>query len=119
MNILKINAGWPYNACFLSCLFFLTNGEIILSSLEGSDLEISCVSSFPPPWTWFGPKDGQHKSLAPSGTKPHPKLNEPRYSFTKMGNNYFIKITDSRFADAGKFVCDGDSYQVTLLNVMR
>ena len=116
---MNINAGWPFFACFLSCLSSLTNGETILSALEGTDVEIRCFSSFPPPWSWFGPKDGQHKTLAISGAKSHPKLHEPRYHFLRLGNEYVIKIINSKTADAGKFVCDGDTYQVTLLNVMR
>ena len=94
-------------------------GESALSALEGSSVQIRCTSSFPPVWTWFGPKDGQHKTLSASGTKPHPKLNDPRYSFIKTEDEYVIAIADLKLADAGKFVCDGDAYQTTLLSVVR
>ena len=104
---------------FATLVFGCFCRETTISTLEGSNVDITCSSSFPPPWTWFGPKDGQHRSLAPSGTRPHPKLNEPRYTFSKNGNNYHVQIINVKVQDAGKFVCDGDTSQMTLLNVMR
>ena len=99
--------------------YYICNGDTGQTTLEDSFVQIKCVSSFSPPWSWFGPKEGQHKTLAISGTKPHPKLNEPRYSFEKSGNDFVIKIQNVKLTDAGKFVCDGDDYQTTLLNVIR
>ena len=98
-----------------------SKGETSLSFLEGASIKIDCSSSFPPPWTWSAKRDGNFKTLAISGTKPHPKLNEPRYEFHQEGdsNNYFLRISDVKFQDSGKFVCDGDSYEVFIVNVLR
>ena len=96
----------------------LCHGEAT-SALEGASLEILCKSSFSPVWSWFGPKDGQHRTLSSAGIKPHPKLNEPRYSFRKDGNKYIVQITNVKLGDAGKFVCDGNSYETTFLSVLR
>ena len=87
--------------------------------LLGNSLEISCVSSFPPPWTWYSVKDGTVKSLSIAGTKPHPNLNEPRYRFDENDNEYTLKITDVKSPDAGKFICDGANRQSTILNIVR
>ena len=99
----------------------LSKGETNFSVLEGKSMKLDCSSSFPPPWTWTSMRDARTKTLAISGTKPHPKLNEPRYEFHQEGdsNNYFLRISDVKFQDSGKFVCDGDSYEVFIVNVLR
>ena len=90
-----------------------------LAILLGKPLELLCESSFPPPWLWNSAKDDTMKSLAFSGTNPHPKLNEPRYNFHKKGNVYFLSISEVQFSDVGKFVCDGDSRITFALSIIR
>ena len=116
-------------AIFLAIFWrILTSGELtaasagetrLVAALEGKPVELKCSSSFAPPWTWTSTKDGLMKTLAISGTKPHPKLNEPRFEFSREENDYFLRISRVEIADAGKFVCDGDSYDVSVLTVMR
>ena len=85
--------------------------------LGGSSVKISCVSSFPP--TWYNSKDGTIKSLSATGTKPHPKLNELRYSFYEKSGEYFLEIAKVQNTDAGKFICDGDLRSSTTMTVIR
>ena len=99
-------------------LIFLRKFAVI-TILRGSSIRISCVSSFPPPWTWYSRKDGTIKRLSATGTKPHPKLNEPRYEFYEKDGEYILEITNVAKTDAGKFICDGDSRDSTTLNVIR
>ena len=87
--------------------------------LLGKPVELSCESSFPPPWMWNSAKDDTTKSLAFAGTNPHPKLNEPRYSFHREGNVYFLSISEVRFTDVGKFICDGDWRITFALSLIR
>ena len=113
---------------FLAILFhFLSSVSFSIAStssktvLVGASAEISCFSSFPPIWLWFGPKQLRPKSLASDGTKPHPTLNDERFNFFKKGSSdeYVIKIVDLKSEDAGKFVCDGNNYYQIDLNVLR
>ena len=104
-------------AVFLSSIGVKCENSI--SVIEGQSVKLECSSSFPPPWTWTSLRDSHTKTLAISGTKPHPKLNEPRFEFFQEKSNYFLQISDVKFGDAGKFVCDGDAYEVTILNVLR
>ena len=109
------------NLFLIFFLFFITVSVASesVTVLQGQSLEFSCQSSFPPPWNWYSSKEGTMKSLAFSGTKPHPKLNEPRYQFHKNGNEYFLRISQVEFSDAGKFICDADSRLTFVLNVLR
>lgn len=115
-------ARFGYAAIFLlvvdvSMSTALTNSKTIL---VGSSLEISCSSSFvSPTWSWVGTKLNQPKTLAFGGTKPHPNLKDPRFSFTQSDSNYFLKITNVKVSDAGTYNCQGDSYHQTTLNVLR
>ena len=105
---------------FVTTLICFSLSAEIKTVLRGKSVEISCFSSFSPPWTWYSRKDNTVKSLALSGTTPHPKLNEPRYRFyQKSENEYLLEITTVKEADAGKFICDGDTRTITTLNVIR
>ena len=116
---------------FIGIFFFanVVKSERTISVIEGQSVKLECSSSFPPPWTWTSMRDSHIKTLAISGTKPHPKLNEPRYEFyqndadqsaaEQSGADYFLSISGVKISDAGKFVCDGDEYQINILNVMR
>ena len=97
----------------------VTHASESVTVLQGKPLELSCKSSFPPPWNWYSSKEGTMKSLSTSGTNPHPMLNEPRYSFQKSKDEYFLRISEVHFFDAGKFICDADSRLTFVLNVLR
>ena len=86
----------------------------------GASVEISCLSSFPPIWMWYGPKQLRPKSLASDGTRPHPNLKDRRFKFVKKRDiEYVIEISNIDSRDAGKFVCDGETYHEIDLNVVR
>ena len=87
--------------------------------LTNSPVEFVCVSSFAPSWLWFAPKQQRPKTLSPDGTKPHTNLKDPRFTFLRRDNKFFLRISDVNSADAGKFVCDGEIYQQIDLNVIR
>ena len=111
----------------ISFIFLVTNFAIDSSLAEsvskrtvfvGSSLELSCQSSFPPPWNWFG-KGSKFQMLTATGLKPHPQLQNVRYSFYSDASSYFLRIEDVAFADAGKFRCETDTSISTILSVIR
>ena len=85
----------------------------------GYSVEFSCSSAFAPSWLWFGPKQQRPKTLAYAGTQPHPNLKDDRFRFFRRNSEYVVEINDIKFSDAGKFVCDADSYQENALSVVR
>ena len=87
--------------------------------LLGSSIEFSCDSSFPPTWSWNGPKDGRLKTLAYAGTQPHPSLKDNRFIFERDDSSFVLKINGVKASDAGTFNCQGDSHHQTVLNVLR
>ena len=91
----------------------------IVTILQGGTMEISCVSSFSPPWTWYSRKVGTMKTLSIAGQEPHPKLNDPRYQFSHRENQYSLQVSNVKDSDAGKFICDGDTRITSILNVIR
>ena len=85
----------------------------------GSSGEFSCISSFPPLWSWSSKKGGKLKTLAYAGTQPHPSLKDDRFSFAQNKSTFVLKIRDVKASDAGNYNCQGDSHQQTVLNVVR
>ena len=111
--------------CLFSFMFF-TSVAFVSASVDSvavlvdSPLEISCTSALiPPMWTWIGPKQGQPKTLAFSGTQPHHNLKDTRFSFAQSDSNYILRISSVKLSDAGTINCLGDSPHQTLLNVIR
>ena len=112
----------------MSSIFIILSMVIMMSLasvktrtvLVGSSVEVSCLSSFVPPfWSWVGPKQNKPKTLAFSGTQPHPNLEDERFSFSKEDSIYFLRISSLKSTDAGTINCHGDSLRQTLLNVLR
>ena len=69
---------------------------------------------------WYGSKQLRPKTLASDGIRPHPNLKDPRFRFQKNNaNEYVIQISNIKAADAGKFVCDGETYHQIDLNIIR
>ena len=93
--------------------------EESVTVLIGKPVKFSCESSFPPTWMWNSAKDATTKTLSASGTKPHPRLNEPRYHFHKQEEIYSLSISEARIGDVGKFICDGHSRLTFSLSVLR
>ena len=92
----------------------------VVTVLTGSPLIINCPSKFvPPTWSWMGPKQGQSKTLAFSGTQPHPNLKDARFEFSKNGTNFQLRLKDVRESDAGTINCQGDTFLPTVVNVIR
>ena len=103
------------------CHFFhlsLTADVLNLNFLLGSDVELSCSSSFPPPWNKVGPSVGDFHIIG-AGGKRHPNFNEPRYSFVNQDSKYSLQISDVRLSDAGRFVCGSDAPKTFIVTVMR
>ena len=67
----------------------------------------------------MGPKHGQPKTLAFSGTQPHPSLQDPRFEFSENETNFQLKLKNVKSKDAGTINCQGDSVLQTVLNVLR
>ena len=88
---------------------------VLLTGLTG---ELRCTSSFAPPWSKSGTQAGDYRIIGLNGKK-HPNWNEPRFEFLEDANEYFIKITDVRLKDAGKYICEGDSSTAYLVTVLR
>ena len=111
--------------CFFLVLFAMsislsdaTTNSVTL--FVGSSVEISCASPLVPPmWSWVGVKQTKAKTLAFSGSQPHPNLNDQRFQFSQTGSSYILKLSRVKEADAGTFNCQGDSMQQTLLTVIR
>ena len=108
----------------LVSLFFLISfsnaSTHVKTVLQDSSVEISCSSSvIPPTWTFTHPKLNRQKTLAFSGTQPHPDLKDSRFSFTEIDSVYVLKISKANLKDAGNYNCHGDKLQQTLLNVVR
>ena len=111
----------PIIGVFTLCLRISWSSAITVSqtALLDSTIQFSCVSSFPPSWMWFASKHQRPKTLTQTGTKPHPNLKDPRFTFTKRENEYFLRLSNIKSTDAGKYVCDGEEYQQFELNVVR
>ena len=105
-------------AIFHSSSIVATSEVTNLIFLLGSDVELACSSSFPPPWNKFGPSVGDFHIIG-AGGKRHPNWNEPRYSFLADDSVYFLRISDVGLSDAGRFVCGSDSPKTFVVTVMR
>ena len=126
MNSVQVTAKLSMIAeriCFSLILLAFTTFSVSASSFKtvfyGASVEFSCVSSFPPTWSWNGPKGGKLKTLAYAGTQPHPSLQDARFSFDKKDTKFIMKIDAVTAADAGTFNCQADSQQQIILNVLR
>ena len=91
--------------------------EIFVNFLTGSNQLLNCESTYAPPWSKIG-ANGEYKIIGVNG-KSHPNLNEPRFSFTNEANSYFLRISDVRLFDSGKFVCGSDNPITYVITVMR
>ena len=85
--------------------------------LLGTEVELSCPSSYPPAWNKVGPSVGDFHIIGANG-KRHPNWNEPRYSFTNQASTYFLRISDVHLKDAGRFVCGSDDPKTFVITVM-
>ena len=92
--------------------------EVHLTSILGSNMELSCSSSFPPAWNKIGPNMGDFHVIGANG-KRYPNWNDQRYSFHAKKSEYFLQISDVELKDAGKFVCGSDSPKNFILAVLR
>ena len=107
-------------ACYVILPFLANAAPKPVTVLVGSSVKIHCLSPIVPPiWSWVGPKQSQHKTLAFSGIQRHPTLKDSRFSFSKNGSDYEMRLINVREADAGIINCQGDSLQTNLLNVLR
>ena len=80
----------------------LAANQVHLNFLLGSEAVLSCVSSYPPPWTRTG-SNGDLNIIGVSGEK-RPNWDEPRFHFYSNKSLYGIQITDVRMNDAGKYI---------------
>ena len=90
----------------------------VISAVSGSAVVFSCDSSFPPPWAKVGPRPGDYKTLALNGRR-HPNFLDERFAFSSRGSTYDLTVGRVEAADAGRYVCDGQSSVAYLLNVVR
>ena len=106
---------------YCAVLFTLTIASTSsVTVLTGSSIEIDCPSKFvPPTWSWKGFKQSHPKTLAFSGTQPHPNLEDSRFSFFQKDSNFKLRLYGVKVGDAGAIYCQGDSFQQTLVNVIR
>jgi DNA-binding beta-propeller fold protein YncE len=91
----------------------------VRTSLQETNVRLSCSSSLSPTWSWHSSKDGQFKMLSQNGIEPYLNFKDPRYSFFKETSVYIIQITGIQAIDAGKFVCNGNSVVEYTVSVLR
>ena len=102
------------------CIWELSQATQTKTALQSSTVQISCGSStIPPFWSFQSPKQNQPKTLAFSGTQPHPDLKDSRFSFSRSESAYILTISDVQLNDAGTYNCQGDKVQQTVLNIIR
>ena len=99
--------------------------EVRLVSIVGSALELSCPSSYPPPWTKTAASGGEMAIIGVNGQR-HANWKDPRYEFAAEDSrdsedlrNFVLRISEIRSSDAGRFVCGSDSPSTFIVTVLR
>ena len=86
--------------------------------LLGSDIELKCTSSFTPSWNKIDVANGGFHIIGLNGER-HPNWKDSRYSFSAENSNHFLRISNLRLNDAGKFLCGSDSPITLIVTVLR